>query len=163
MIALRSASAWWRARNTRERAMLLVMSAALAAFAWWYGLLVPLRLWRAEAQGRYDRAAVEWLAVHDAGAAIRDLSAGRPRDPATLAAAVLQAAEDAGVAVSRQRHDAQGRLALEVDAADAPALFEWLDTLQRQHAIAADRVLVERRDGRLRAELGFRTATEQVR
>lgn len=163
MIALRSTNAWWRARNARERAMLLAMCAALAAFAWWYGLLVPLRLWREDAQGRYDRAAVGWLAVRDAGAAIRDLSAGRPRDPATLAAVVLQAAEEAGVSVSRQRHDNEGRLALEIDAADAPALLEWLDTLQRQHAIAAERVLIEKRDGRLRAELGFRTATGQVR
>ena len=162
MTAFRSVGAWWHARNARERAMLLAMSTALAAFAWWYGLLVPLQLWRGEAQARYDCAAVEWLAVRQTGATIRELSVGRPRDPAALAAAVLSAAEDAGVAVSRQRHDAQGRLALEVDRADAPALFEWLDTLQRRHALAAERVLVERHDGRLRAQLGFRTATEQA-
>lgn len=149
---------WWRTRAPRERGMLLAMCAALAAFAWWYALLLPLRGWRAQAQARYDHAAVEWLAARDGAIAIRDLSAGRPRDPSALAARVLATAEDAGIAVSRQRHDAQGLFEVELDAVQAPALLGWLDSLQRLHAIGAERVLVEKRDGRLHVQLAFRTA-----
>lgn len=138
--------------------MLTVMALALAAFAWWYAALVPLRLWQARAQARYDRAAATWLAVRDADAATRELTAGHARDPSTLAAGVLAAAEATGIAVSRQRQDARGRLALEVDATDAPALLAWLDLLQRQHGVAVERLRVEKRDGRLRVALSVRPA-----
>lgn len=133
------------------------MGLALAALAWWYAALVPLRLWQARAQARYDRAAATWLAVRDTSAALRELSAGHPRDPAALAASALGAAEAAGIAVSRQRQDEHGRLALEVDAVDAPALLGWLDLLQREHGIAVERLRVEKRDGRLRVAVSVRT------
>lgn len=154
---------WWRARDARERRMLLAMGVALAAFAWWYGLLVPLRHLREHTRTRYDHAAAEWLAVRDAAAAIRDLSAGRPRDGATLAADVLAAAKTAGVAVSRQRPQAQARLAVGIDAVDAPQLLAWLDVLQRERRVGVERIRIEKRDGRLQADIVFRAGAEHAR
>ncbi len=160
MNLLTSSTAWWRLRNARERQMVLVMFAAVAAFVWWYGLLVPLQAWRTHSQGRYDRAASEWLEVRDTTATIRELGAGRPRDPATLAAEVLDSATDHGVAVNRQRHNARGRFVVGIDAVDAPQLLGWLGSLQQDRRIAVAAAKVEKRDGRLSAELDFRTTVE---
>jgi general secretion pathway protein M len=143
--------------------MLLAMCVALGAFAWWYGLLVPLRNLREHAHARYDHAAAEWLAVRDAAAAIRELSAGGPHGAAALATEVLAAAETAGVAVSRQRPQAQAKLAVGIDAVDAPHLLAWLDTLQRERRVGVERVRIEKRDGRLQADIVFRPVAETAR
>lgn len=146
---------WWSIRNARERAMLATMCIALAAFAWWYGLLMPLRLWREQARTRYDHAAAAWQATSTNAAAIAALAAAQPRNPEALAATVLDSARDAGIAVSRQRRDAQGRFVVDIDAVDAAQLQAWLDALQRRQRIAPQAVAIGKREGRLHAELGF--------
>ena len=149
---------WWGSRNGRERVMLAAMCIALAAFAWWYALLVPLRLWREQARTRYDHAAAAWQATRANATAIAALAAAQPRNRETLAARVLESARDAGIAVSRQRSDAQGRFVVDIDAVDAVQLQAWLDALQRRQRIAPQAVAIGKRDGRLQAELGFAAA-----
>lgn len=149
---------WWGSRNARERAMLVAMCIALAAFAWWYGLLMPLRLWREHARTRYDHAAAAWQATRANATAIAALVAAQPRNRETLAATVLDSAREAGIAVSRQRSDAQGRFVVDIDAVDAVQLQAWLDALQSKQRIAPQAVAIGKRDGRLHAELGFAAA-----
>ena len=139
--------------------MLRVMSVAIAAFVWWYGLLVPLQQLREHTRTRYDHAAAEWQAVREGAAAIRTLSAGRPRDAATLAGDAMAAAEAAGVAVSRQRPQAGKSLAIGIDAVDAPQLLAWLDAMQRERRVVVDQAHIEKRDGRLQAEIVLATGT----
>lgn len=146
---------WWRGRDARERGMLWLMCVAIAAFAWWYGLLVPLRLWREDARTRYDHGVATWQATRANVDTISALAAAQPRDDDALAAAVLGSARDAGISVSRQRSDPQGRFVVDIDAVDAPQLLGWLDALQRRHRIAPEAVAIGKREGRLQAELGF--------
>ncbi len=47
---------WWTQRNRREQAMLAVMFAAVAAFAFWYGMLSPARALREAARRDYSAA-----------------------------------------------------------------------------------------------------------
>lgn len=154
---------WWLARNAREKTMLLVMLAVFAAFVWWYGLLVPLRHMREQTRLRYDHAAAEWLAVRSAAATIRERAAAGPRDGEALAAAVLGAAEDAGVAVSRQRPLAGVAFAVGVDALDAPQLLDWLERSHREHHLVVSQALIGKRDGRLQAEITFTSGATGAR
>lgn len=155
MNARSNATRWWLARDPREKTMLTVMLVAVAAFVWWYGLLVPLRQVREQARLRYDHSAAEWMAVSAAATVFREQAAAGPRDDAALAAAVLDAAQDAGVAVSRQRMVAPGTFAAGVDAVDAPQLLDWLERSRREHQLAVSQARIGKRDGRLQADITF--------
>lgn len=151
---------WWRARDARERRMLAVMLVLVAAFAYWYGLLWPLRQVRGLAQAHYDRALVQLRDTESAVAAIRAHDARVPETAVggdTLTRRILDTAASASVAISRQRTDAQGRFNVGVDAVDARTLFAWLDALRTTHGIAPSALRVSRVDGRLRAEAVFDT------
>ena len=149
--------AWWHARAPRERAMLAVMGAMLAAFAWWYGLLWPLRVLGDAAGERYDRAAATLQTARAEAAALATGTGGRlratPRGEA-LQHHVLDSARVAGLAPSRQRTAADGSFVLDFERVASPALFGWLGELAGG-GLAPSSLRVEPVDGRLRAEVGF--------
>ena len=148
---------WWRGRDGRERRMLGVMLLMLAGFAWWYGLLWPLRALREGAQSHYDQA-LAGLQAAEAGAATLGARATRalplPASQEALQRRILDSARDAGLAASRQRSD-PGGFSVEFDRVAAPALFAWLETLRREHGIAPVSLRAARADGSVRAEAGF--------
>lgn len=157
MSAVQRIAAWWRLRDLRERRMLGVMLVALAAFAYWYGLLWPLRHLRDASQGGYDRAVAQLRDTHFATAAIVShdkrfpvISGSEP-----LARVLAESTARASVALSRQRSDDQGRLTLTFDRVEATALFAWLDALRAVHGVAPSSLRISRADGHLRAEAGF--------
>lgn len=147
----------WRARQPRERTMLVVMALAIGAFAYWYGGVVPLRHLADGARDAHDRAARRLAVVRGNLAAIRAARDARPQVPQgpAYAAAILASAQAKGVSPSRQRPREDGGLAVGIDAVDAPALFAWLDALRSTHGIAPDTLEVGRRGGRLHAEVAF--------
>lgn len=153
---------WWHGLAARERAMVATMLVLLAAFAWWYGLLQPLRTLRAGAEARYDQAAAALQAVEaDVGALPRGDATAPPTLPQGLEALqqrVLDSARSASLAPSRQRTAADGTFSLEFDRVDSPALFAWLGTLATTDRIGPASLHVERADGQLRATVGFAEA-----
>lgn len=152
---------WWRGLAPRERTMLAVMAAAIAAFGYWYGLLGPLREWR-------DRQHERALSVEHASARVQAdalaIAAGRARGAATGAAArhaaIVSTASTAGLAFSRQRIGDGGTLTLEFDAVPAPALFAWLDELGARHGIGPLHLDVRRENGQVRAVVAFADAAK---
>lgn len=153
MSALR---AWWSALQPREQRMVAVMLAAVAAFAFWYGLVAPLRGLRDDRIARYDRAVADREAVGAGVAALRGARPGGQAIPAAVATDALMAhAAAAGVIVARRRTTADGALELGIDAVDAPVLFAWLDAAARDHGVAPGRLLVEAAGASVRAELVF--------
>lgn len=153
----RRARHWWQARDARERGMLAVMFAMLAGFALWYGIVTPLLQVRTQAQAHYDRAAAELIATRANTRDIAVLLKQRPVRPTggAFSNAVLASAKAADVAVSRQRVDGQGALTVGIDAVQATALFDWLDTLRRDHGIAPQTLSIAKANGRLRVEVSF--------
>ncbi|GGK09797.1 type II secretion system protein GspM [Luteimonas terricola] len=149
--------AWWRGREPRERAMLAVMAALLAAFAWWYGLMWPLRAMRDGAEARHDRAAVALQAVQADVAALATAGATPPAAATgeALQRVVLDSLREAGLAPGRQRTAADGAFVLEFERVASPALFGWLGHLADDGGLAPSSLRVERADGHLRAEVGF--------
>ncbi len=156
----RRAVAWWYARAPRERWMLTGMCAAIAAFVAWYGLLGPLQGVRQAAADRHADALMDAAEIEHALAAIA--ASGRPAGD-TLSADALQrlvtdSAGAAGISFDRRGETANGGLEVGVDAVAAGTLFNWLDGLRLEHGVAPVAVDVERREGRLRAELRFAPA-----
>lgn len=146
--------AWWHSRNDRERLMLAVMAAALAAFFYWFGLWRPLERWRDAGQSRYLRAAAAHietealLAGNGAGTV-----AGR------LGAAYLQTIRDsaarAGIEIARHGHDpATGPSVAAVNVTPA-TLWAWLDSLRGEHGLVPRTLHLERRDGGIEVQLQF--------
>ena len=149
-------TAWWQGREPRERVMLAVMALLVAAFAWWYGLLWPLRALRDGAEAHLDRAAVALLAVE---AEVAILAASGAPAPAASGEAqqhrILASLREAGLTPSRQRTAADGAFVLEFDRVGSPELFGWLGQLATGDGLAPSSLRVERADGRLQAEAGF--------
>lgn len=148
---------WWRGREPRERAMLATMAAMLAAFAWWYGLLGPLRALRESAAGRYDHAVSALHAVEAELAALPPgMTAGGPVPSGdALERLLLDSARDAGLSPGRRRATAGGGVVIGFDRVHSAALFGWLGRLADAHGIAPSSLQVERADGQLRAEAAF--------
>ena len=148
---------WWRGREPRERAMLMVMAAMLAAFAWWYGLLGPLRALDAAAGARFQRAAADLRAVEAELAALPEgvsTGAAGPRGEG-LQRWLLDSARAAGLAPSRHRVTGDGAVVIGFDRVPSAALFAWLGRLADAPGMAPSSLRVERSDGQLRAEVGF--------
>lgn len=156
---------WWRGREPRERSMLALMGLLLAAFAWWYGLLWPLRELREGARAHHAQAVAD-LATARAGIAALAMSGAVP-GPAGAAAGpvptsgsslqgrILDSATNAGLAVGRQRAGADGSVVVEFDRVPATAFFGWLGHLALQEGLAPASLRVERSDGQLRVEAAF--------
>lgn len=159
MSAAANLSDWWHARAPRERAMLLAMLAAVAAFVLWLGVWRPLQAAADAARAQRLHAVAALAEVRAQVATIAALRAQRPPpDRDALAKIVLQAAAAAQVPVSRRRTDAAGVFTVGIDAVSAPALFAWLDALGRRHGLAPVTLEIRERDGRLAVEAGFAAA-----
>jgi general secretion pathway protein M len=158
MSMLAATGAWWSGRDRRERRMLAVMLALLAAFAWWYGLMWPLRALHVDARARHDDAALSLQAAEALAAASRARGAALPV-PAhgdVLVRRLLDHGQAAGVVVSRHRTDAGGSVVLTLDRVPAPRLFAWLDGIEREFGVVPASMQVTRGDaGGVRAELAF--------
>ncbi|MDH5824137.1 type II secretion system protein GspM [Luteimonas sp. RD2P54] len=151
---------WWHAREPRERWMVSAMLIALAAFALWYGAIAPLRQARDAARERHAAAAAALREIESALAYLEASAARLPPAPAgdAFARAIADSAGAAGVAIGRQDHGGgggEGVLVVAIDAVDAAALFGWIDALRRDHGIVPTGLQVDKRGGRLRAELRF--------
>lgn len=152
---------WWQQRQPRERWMLGLMTAAIVAFVLWYGLLVPLHKAADAAQQRHERATLALLQAELQLAQLRALDQrdiAPPADAAALKAAVLASAQQAGLAVSREREYGVGGFGIESDAATSPQLFGWLDALRLRHGLAPSTLSVARSEGQLRVQAGFDAA-----
>lgn len=147
---------WWQARDGRERRMLAVMVVMVAAFAYWYGLIVPLQRLRAAAHEDYRQAVHETQAIAADLARIAALHRAGTRLPSaeSLQVAVLAAAEEAGLAISRQRGDGDG-FEIGIDSAGAAQVLGWLDQLREQHGVAPQSLLIERHNAGVRVQARF--------
>lgn len=143
---------WWQTRAPRERLMLGVMCAAVAAFVAWYALYTPLRHWRAQAQARYAAAAQLVLdASAQASASRRTAAPGT----AELSEIIASSAREAGVGITAQQRNAAGGVDVQIDAVSAASLFGWLERLRQAHDLAPTQLSIVRDQGQLRVRCGF--------
>ena len=146
MNTLQGMPVWWQSRAPRERVMVAVMVAAIAAFIGWYALLVPLRHWRSGAQARYDHAAEALLMARAShGGTVAAIPLAR----------ITQSARDATITITRQQRSPTGTLAVQIDTVTSPVLFAWLEQLRQRHGLTPSALEITRRDGQLQVRCTF--------
>jgi len=152
---------WWNGRAPRERLLLAIMLALLAAVAGWLGVLRPLESGlrgamraNAEAAERYADVArkVDWLKGGQDSAA---------RAPSSLPVdqIVGQSAGEAGFTLDRVQAQGRDRVDITIAIARPTALLGWIAALEGQ-GIAVDKALLSPSGatGMVSAQLGFRRA-----
>jgi len=151
---------WWSARDARERAMLALMLLAIGVFALWLGAWRPLDAMAHSARQHRLQATADLAEARALAAAVAERQAQRPAPLSgdALSSAIARSAAAGGVAISRQRTAGDDRLVVGIDAVETPALFAWLDLLARQHGVAPVSLKVDKRDGSLAVEAGFKAA-----
>ncbi len=149
--------AWWSQRDRREQQLLAVMAVMVAAFALWFGLYRPLDRMSNTAAGHRTHAAAQLYATRTAAASLQDLRErhARPGTVDELRALVLESAVSSGLTLSREHHDPQSGVDIEVDSAQPAQLFAWLDTLRQSHGLAPDELSVVRNNTEVRVQARF--------
>lgn len=137
----------WAARTPRERVLLGVMAVVAGVIVVWYGLVSPLRA-AAEDARRQRTAAAERLArVEDLARRIETLSRTAPaRSPEALDALVAGSATEAGVTLD-ERVPVDAGLRVRATAAEAKAVFPWLQSLQTRHGLRVSNLTALRGQG----------------
>lgn len=145
---------WWDGRTLRERRMVILSAALVAALLFWLAVLRPAGAWRERAST--DRAQAEAaLAYVQAGLRLTAPSAAAPQpviDVDGFEPLVLRTAEAAGLTVTTGM-DAAGRLGFRIPNASSAALFSWLSALEHDHGIEVVSLgVVENADATLQVE-----------
>lgn len=148
---------YWTGRTARERGLVAGLGVLLLAALVWYGLIAPLSTWHGDSRDRYAASVERYRSVEagvaryqaaDAGASAR---AGGDQPVRTIAS---ERARVHGVTIARVLPGDDGRLNLWIDQAESRALIDWLADLDRQYAIFATRITVEREaDGLVSAQM----------
>lgn len=153
---LEAARLWWLSRTTRERALLMVMTAALAAVIGWYGVAAPMISASHAAEARAERAAMQL-------SSLRGLAPRANRPAASSAAApqavVEAAASKVGLPIARHRQDANGRFTIWITAIDSKILLPWTAALEREGVVVVTDFTASRLgNGLVEAEITFARA-----
>lgn len=155
--ALEPARAAWTERTAREQALLALAGLLIAVTLIWFAALKPALDHRADARAEFTAAAEAYRAM-DAGlreyrarAAALDAAPGDARPLRTVAGVY---ARERDLAITRVLPDETGRLNVWLDNVTDQALFDWLADLEREEAVVARRVTLDREgDGVVRAQV----------
>ena len=116
----------WLAFSARERAMLGLMAAAIAAFVYAYGLALPLSRWAEAAQARHQLAIAEHAQVQRIVADIAATPAPSAPAPAS-AQALADSAGALGLEVESAGVQAGGQVRVVLAPAAPDLLFAWIE------------------------------------
>jgi general secretion pathway protein M len=152
--AIATLRGWWDGRTARERGMLAVMLALIAAVLIWLLVVRPAWGWRAAAAERLATAQAEKTEV---AAGLRALSpaSARPErraDAEGLEPLVRRTAETAGLTVDLGM-DPDGGLGFRITGAGSAQVFGWLAVLEADHGVQIRSLgVVENADATLNVE-----------
>ncbi len=151
-----TAAAFWRQRTRREQAYLGVMLVSVAAFAYWFALVTPLRSLAADAERRHVAAQAQQARFPGV---LEELARRQQPPMAALdVESLLRSAAAAGIGVSPDATSGQGRLTLRFEAAPAQAVFGWLSQLRDEHGLSPLKASVRRVPSGVEGELVFAVA-----
>jgi general secretion pathway protein M len=123
----------WAERSPRERQLLIIMFALLAAVVLVFGIVRPLISATTVARDRLDRLTIESGQIASTSEALRTAKKGAPPPlTGTMVLAVSQSAGTAGFTLSTLDPQGDDRVGFTIPAAKSPALFAWLRTLSQQ-------------------------------
>lgn len=148
---------WWSGRSGRERWLLGTMATLFAVMFVWLAVIRPLDSARLRAALRLDAATLDAGRIRAVADAMRAQRGGVATLNAALPVVVGQAASSAGFTLGRLDGQGANRVDFAIATARSPALFAWLDSLEREGVIV-DRInLRTNSDGTLGVEGVLRT------
>jgi general secretion pathway protein M len=144
---------FWDGRSERERWLLGVMFALIAAVLLIFAIILPIIDGLAAARERLDRATIASGQV-EARIAALDRAKRAPVLPlgTPLATIVNTTAGEAGFAPERASAQGEDRVAITIPAAKSTALFGWLATLDARGVFAETITVRRNADASLAAE-----------
>jgi general secretion pathway protein M len=147
---------WWNDRSPRERVLLAIMAALLAALLLWLGVLRPLAAARAQAGLDASAAAARRAEAQALVAAIR-------ARPAATGAAVLDTLgrrlAEAGLEATRLEAQGPGQAELEIAAINGRLLLGWASGLEARDGLVVEQFEASRNpDQSVRVRLIVRRA-----
>lgn len=150
--------ALWSARTPRERWLIGMMLALLAAVLVWLLVLRPLGDMLSGAKERHGRALAALAEARADAAAIRSLEKrAAPPPGAALDALVGRAAAEAGFSLARLEAQGEGRVVIVIDAARPQVLFGWISDLEAQRGLLVDGLTASANsDKTVSAQISFR-------
>lgn len=149
---------WWRDRSSRERVLLLVMAALLAATIAWLAVLRPLAVARGAAADRLATLETALGEVQAMTLAIRAAEArARPASTVPVIERIASRASEAGLTAERLAADSDGRVTVRVPAVKPAILLRWVADIEARDGIIVDRLAITRNgDATVAADLAFR-------
>lgn len=132
---------WWEGRTQRERILLGVMAALLAAVIAWYGVIAPIGAWKADAAERRAEAAADLQSVEadlarlNTAASAAPVGTGEPIEPL-----LIRTAEAAGLTIDRQQAEADGAQTVWLQAVPPQAVFGWIAQLEQAHGVTVSNI-----------------------
>ena len=154
-------SAWWSGLSMREKALLLAAGALTALVVVWYGLMSPALSAREDARQARQQAADDLARLEHQAAAHRArapavtgvaVSSSAAMNADAFKTEVTQAAQSAGLAISRLQGGEDGRFGLVFEQADPRQFFYWLNEIETRLGARTERLSVDQAGaGRIRA------------
>lgn len=147
---IEQARGWWTGRSPRERVMLSMMGALIAALALRFLVVAPALSWRAEAAERRAEANAQRARI-EAGLARMQGSSNSTMTVSDMEQVAGQTATAASLNVAFAPED--GGLGFTVTQATTGALFGWLAQMQAEHGMTPRTLVVsENADATLSAQ-----------
>lgn len=130
------ATTWWAERSARERTMLSVMTAFIAAFLIWFAVISPLVSGLEASKTRHMRSVTDLASVQTKSTALRKLKANPPPPlGAPVTTFVALSAGEVGFTLSRNDAVGTDRASISIASAKPPALFNWLTSIDARGVI----------------------------
>lgn len=124
---------YWIDRSAREQQLLTIMFVLLFATILWFGITVPIRNARIDAEERFDRASIASEQVLVRATALRAaVRAAPPPLGTSLIFAVRTATVEAGFSPSKLEQQDENHVIIAISSAKSPALFAWLAMLAKR-------------------------------
>jgi general secretion pathway protein M len=145
---------WWELRAPREKRLLRVLGAVIAALLLWYGGVMPLRALSESAEARHREARIH---LEETRAAASVFARGKELgwETADLRGTLESSAADLSLPLDIGA-ETQGMVTVAGEGLDPASLFSWMAGLSEQHGIAVFDFTAQRDgEGQLDFEAAF--------
>ncbi len=126
---------WWNDLSSRERMLLAVLGALMAAFLLLQFTWAPLTDWRESETIRAEQARDGFELVATAAAQGQGNAAAGPSNQVALRQALTQSAANVGIELIRVGAAVNGQIEIQPADISGDALFQWISMLQTEYGV----------------------------
>lgn len=134
LLKLQAAQGWYEAREPRERLVLKLLAAVVAALLvfslWW----MPMWGWRAQAMQAFDKQAqlLAWIEANESALSQRMSSNARPSFSGDWTTAISRSVSDAGLSLKSMTPEGSDALRIQLEGQPFAETLGWLQGVQVQ-------------------------------